>query len=126
MSDINVNSFSLIYLFFYIFQYVKLPYINYLNKNGFRCNKISQFSTIILNKNTHKIIILGIYIFGALSLILLKFYSNAEKAVFAEVGAVHSYQICKKMKKFDRELYSLKIEKIRFFCDRLVLCNRAL
>ena len=45
---------------------------NYFNKNGFRLHKISQFSTIILNKNTHKIIILGIYIFGALSLILLK------------------------------------------------------
>ena len=57
---------------FYIFQYVKLPYINYFNKSGFICNKISQFSTIILNKNTHKIIILGIYIFGANSKILLK------------------------------------------------------
>ena len=63
---------SLIFSFFYIFQYVKLPYINYFNKNGFRCNKISHFSTIILNKNTHKIIILGIYIFGANSKILLK------------------------------------------------------
>ena len=72
MSDINVNSFSLIFLFFYMFQYVKLPCKNYLNKNGFRCNKISHFSTIILNKNTHKIIILGIYIFGANSKILLK------------------------------------------------------
>ena len=35
-----------------MFQYVKLPCKNYLNKNGFRINKISQFSTIILNKNT--------------------------------------------------------------------------
>ena len=37
-------------IFFLRSKYVKLPYINYLNKNGFRCNKISHFSTIILNK----------------------------------------------------------------------------
>ena len=60
LSDINVNNFSHNLSFFYIFQYVKLPYINYFNQNGFRCNKISHFSTIILNKNTHQIIILWV------------------------------------------------------------------
>ena len=54
------------------------------------------FSTIILNKNTHKIIILGRYIFGGNSLILLK----CQKSRFSEIGARHPYQICKKMKKF--------------------------
>ena len=28
---------------------------------------------------------------------ILKYYSNAKKAVFAEVGARHLYQICKKI-----------------------------
>jgi hypothetical protein len=59
--DIHVYNFSRIFLFFYMFQYVKLPCKNYFNKNGFRCNKISHFSTIILNKNYHTV---GIYIFG--------------------------------------------------------------
>jgi len=42
----------------------------------------------------------------------LKYCSNAKKAVFAEVGARHPYQICKKMKKLDREVLSLHRKSI--------------
>ena len=50
----------------------------------------------------------------------LKYCQNAKKAVFAEVGAVHPYQICKKNEKIRSGSILLpKIEKIRFFCERL-------
>ena len=55
-------------------------------------------------------------IFGANSKILLK----CQKAVFAEVGTVYPYQICKKNEKIRSGSTSLgKIEKIRFSCERL-------
>ena len=51
---------------------------------------------------------------------ILKYCSNAEKAVFAEVGTVYPYQICKKNEKIRSGSTSLgKIEKIRFSCVRL-------
>jgi hypothetical protein len=62
---------------------------------------LNKFQQLFSIKNTHKIIILGIYSFGSLSLIL----PNAKKAVFAEVSARHPYQICKKNEKFDGEVY---------------------
>jgi hypothetical protein len=43
----------------------------------------------------------------------LKYCSNAKKAVLAEVGARHPYQICKKNEKIRWEVTFTKIEKIR-------------
>ena len=57
------------------------------------------FQQLFSIKNTHKIIILGIYIIGTNSKILI----NAKKAVFAEVGASTHIKYAKKMKKFDRD-----------------------
>ena len=80
-------------------------------------NKISHFSTIILNKNTHKIIILGIYIFDH----FLNIAKMPKKAVFSEVGVHTPYPICKKNEKI-RSGYTFKQnEKIRFFCVNIIL-----
>ena len=61
--------------------------------------KISHFSTIILNKNTHKIIILGIYIFGSLSLILLKCQKSrfCWVYIFWAIFFLHVHTIFKKI-----------------------------
>jgi hypothetical protein len=44
--------------------YVKIKILYRFELEILQCKKSHIFSTIILNKNTHKIIILGIYIFG--------------------------------------------------------------
>ena len=101
LPDRYVYYFSLLFSFFYMFQYVKLPYIIIIIKMASGTNNISHFSTIILNKNTHKIIILGIYIFGENSKILLKFQKKPF-SLRSVPGTLIKY--AKEMKKFDREV----------------------
>ena len=70
------------------------------------------FSIKILTKLSYWVYIF----FGA----ILKYCSNAKKAVFAEVGTVYPYQICKKNEKIrSGSPIAPQIEKIRFFCERL-------
>ena len=84
-------------------------------KNGFRCNKISHFSTIILNKNTHKIIILGIIYFW----VIFFNFTKMPKKPFSlrSVQLVHCTRIkyAKKNEKIRAGISFPPNEKIRFF-----------